>query len=202
MKKSGRKEISEIKLVVFPGNPGIKYAKTRHNLPWLLLDTVELKSSAVWQKKFKGTYSKELLPGGCIALKPETFMNKTGESVRAAADFFKLKPGNILVCHDDIELEYGEASFKLGGGTAGHNGLRSVKHHTGSNEFFRFRLGISRPERGGVDSHVLGRFTKDEEAVLSLYLEKAAVLLNDFLYSCSSEKENLLKQKKQKLIQF
>lgn len=200
MKKSGRKEISKIKLVVFPGNPGIKYARTRHNLPWLLLDTLEQNCSAVWQKKFKGVYSKDLLRSGCIALKPETFMNKTGESVRAAADFFKLKPENILVCHDDIELEYGEADFKLGGGTAGHNGLRSVKQHTGSNEFYRFRLGVSRPERGGVDSHVLGRFTKDEEAVLSLYLEKASALLDDFLYGSSQEK--LLKQKKQKLIPF
>ena len=199
MKKSGRKEISEIKLAVFPGNPGNQYAMTRHNLSWLLLDEITKFLFPAWQKKFKGTYSKDIFPGGCISLKPETFMNKTGESVRSASDFFKLKPENILVCHDDIELEFGEVSFKQGGGTAGHNGLKSVKKHLGTDSFYRFRLGISRPSRGGVDAHVLGRFSKDEEAVLSLYLEKASQLLSEFI---TGNHDNLLKQKKQKLLPF
>ncbi len=199
MKKSGRKEISEIRLAVFPGNPGNRYTMTRHNISWLLLDTVSQFKNPVWQKKFKGIFSKEVLPGGCISLKPETFMNLTGESVRAAADFFKLNPENIIVCHDDIELDFGEASFKKGGGTAGHNGLRSVKQHLGSDSFYRLRLGISRPSKGGVDSHVLGRFTKDEEAVLSLFLEKAAELLSDFI---KGNPEQMLNQKKQKLINY
>ena len=199
MKKSGRKEISDIKLAVFPGNPGNKYAMTRHNLAWLLLDNSSQYKNPVWQKKFKGVYSKEIFTQGCIALKPETFMNKTGESVRAAADFFKLKAENIIVCHDDIELEFGEASFKKGGGAAGHNGLRSVKQHLGTDSFYRFRLGVSRPSRGGVDSHVLGRFTKDEEAALPLFLDKASELLAEFI---SGNSEALLKKNKQKLINF
>ena len=199
MKKSGRKEISDIKLAVFPGNPGNKYAMTRHNISWLLADELSSRTNPVWQKKFKGTFSKELLPYGCISLKPETFMNKTGESARAAADFFKLGPENIIVCHDDIELDFGEAAFKLGGGEAGHNGLRSLTQHLGTNKYFRFRLGISRPARGGVDSHVLGRFTTEEEAALPLFLEKAAELLNQFI---SGDQEQILKQKKQKLIFF
>ena len=126
-------------------------------------------------------------------------MNRTGESARAAADFFRLEPENIIICHDDIELDFGEAAFKKGGGAAGHNGLRSAVQHLGTNEFFRFRLGISRPARGGVDSHVLGRFTQDEEAALPLFLEKASALLSDFI---SGQQEELLKMKKQKLINF
>ena len=199
MKKSGRKEISDIRLAVFPGNPGNKYKWTRHNISWLLLDEISRYKNPVWQKKFKGTFSKDLFPSGCISLKPETFMNRTGESARDAADFFKLRPENIIICHDDIELEFGEAAFKKGGGAAGHNGLRSAAQHLGSNEFFRFRLGVSRPLKGGVDSHVLGRFTRDEEAALPLFLEKAAELLNSFL---SGNQEQLLKQKKQKLVFF
>ena len=199
MKKSGRKEISDIKLALFPGNPGNKYALTRHNISWILLDELSRYKNPVWQKKFKGSFSKDILPAGCICLKPETFMNKTGESARAAADFFKLKAKNIIVCHDDIELEFGEASFKKGGGAAGHNGLRSVKQHIGTDQFYRFRLGVSRPSRGGVDSHVLGRFTKEEEAALTLFMEKAAHELIRFI---TGDKEALLKQKKQKLINF
>ncbi len=78
MKKSGRKEISNIKLAVFPGNPGNKYALTRHNISWILLDELSRYKNPLWQKKFKGTYSKEIIPDSCICLKPETFMNKTG----------------------------------------------------------------------------------------------------------------------------
>ena len=195
MKKSGRKEISEIKLIVFPGNPGLQYSRTRHNISWLLLDTINPVSD--WQKKFKGLYCRSIELDNSILLKPETFMNKTGESVRAASDFYKLNPEDILVCHDDIELEFGEISFKKGGGTGGHNGLRSVKQHLGSENFYRLRLGISRPSRGGVDSHVLGRFTGDEEAVLPLYLEKAA----DLLAKMISGEQTYLSGKK-KLIPF
>ena len=172
---------------------------TRHNISWLLLDELSRYANPVWQKKFKGSFSKDLLPSGCISLKPETFMNRTGESVRAAADFFKLGAENIIVCHDDIELDFGEAAFKLGGGEAGHNGLRSVTQHLGTNKYFRFRLGVSRPARGGVDSHVLGRFTGEEEAALPLFLEKAAEMLKQFL---SGNQEEILKQKKQRLIFF
>ena len=88
MKKSGRKEISEIKLIVFPGNPGLQYSRTRHNISWLLLDTINPVSD--WQKKFKGLYCRSIELDNSILLKPETFMNKTGESVRAASDFTNL----------------------------------------------------------------------------------------------------------------
>ena len=178
MKKSGKKEIfNSIRLMVFCGNPGRDYSRTRHNIPWLLLHFLD-KGRLAWQKKFKGFYAAggDILPG-VILLKPMTFMNMTGESIRPAAGFFRISPAEILVCHDDIELDFGTVSFKFNGGSAGHNGLRSSSGTLGTNNFLRFRLGISRPSRGTVESHVLGRFTPHEEALLPDYMEAAAGLL-------------------------
>ena len=182
MKKSGKKEISDIRLAVFLGNPGNQYKLTRHNLAWQFLDIISCNLNPSWQKKFKGTYAKDILPQNCIALRPETYMNRTAESVRGAADFFKFKPENIIVCHDDIELNFGETVLKKGGGSAGHNGLRSITQHLGSDSFYRFRLGISRPSRGEVSSHVLGKFTEDEAAALNSYLENAAKIFLTLFY--------------------
>ena len=180
---------SGIKLVFFCGNPGKEYAKTRHNAAWIILQFLEQKESLSWQKKFKGIYSKSEKNSGVIFLKPEVYMNLAGESVSPALSFFKLLPENIIVCHDDIELDFGVASLKFGGGSAGHNGLRSISNMLGTNDFYRFRIGVSRPAFGKVDAHVLGRFSNDEEAVLPLYMEKAASLLESFLTNPEERKK-------------
>ncbi len=109
-------------------------------------------------------------------------MNNSGESVVAAMSFFKLKPADLLVIHDDLELPFGTVQIKKGGGTGGHNGLRSIIRQTGSSDFFRFRLGISRPPAGhDVSSWVLSRFSSDEESILPDYLRKAAELYEQVL---------------------
>jgi PTH1 family peptidyl-tRNA hydrolase len=135
-------------------------------------------SSLAWQKKFNGLYCQTLIGGKKILLlKPETYMNRSGESVRTAAAFFKVPTDKIIIAHDDIELPFGTLSFRRGGGLGGHNGLRSITKDLGTRDFFRFRLGIGRPERGDVFSHVLGRFSSLEEASLPDYLSGAVRIL-------------------------
>ncbi|MCL2293818.1 MAG: aminoacyl-tRNA hydrolase, partial [Spirochaetes bacterium] len=154
--------------------------KTRHNAAWMLLQQLEKKEAFQWQKKFKGSFAKSDTTG-TVFLKPEVFMNLAGESVAPALSFFKFLPKNLIVCHDDIELGFGTVALKFGGGSAGHNGLRSISNLLGTNDFWRFRIGISRPVVGKVDAHVLGKFSPDEEAVLPVYMEKAAAYLETFL---------------------
>ena len=137
-----------VSLFVFLGNPGEKYKNTRHNAGCLFAEILPIAFD--WRGKFKGLYAPFSAPDGrkCHALIPETFMNNSGESVQAAAAFFKIEPQEILVVHDELELQFGQAGLKFGGGLGGHNGLRSINTHLGTPDFWRFRLGIGRP--GGV----------------------------------------------------
>ena len=168
-----------IQLIVFLGNPGAQYAQTRHNIAWMLADELQVSD---WQSRFKGSCAKLFLSGESRhILKPETFMNRSGESVQALMHFFKIEPESMLVVHDDIELAFGVAGYRKGGGLGGHNGLRSIKTAIGTPDFFRFRIGVGRPEHGSVSSYVLGKFKEEESAVLPLYLEKAGILLGDAL---------------------
>jgi PTH1 family peptidyl-tRNA hydrolase len=197
MKQLEKNEDSDIKLVFFCGNPGKEYAKTRHNAAWLVLEELKKTKNLTWQKKFKGffcRYPLQINSKEVIFLKPDIFMNLAGESVSPALSFFKLKPCDLLVCHDDIELDFGTVSFKFSGGSAGHNGLRSIAKFC-DNNFYRLRVGISYPQRGGVDSYVLGKFSKDEEIILPLYMERAAALLEEFISNSTNGKNNFLSKK-------
>ncbi|MBO4716923.1 MAG: aminoacyl-tRNA hydrolase [Spirochaetales bacterium] len=162
------------KLIVFLGNPGIQYRQTRHNAGWILCDRVteRLGLDGKWQTKFHGLFIKN---GNSVLLKPQTFMNESGFSIQEASRFFNIKPQEILVVHDDIELEFGEVRMQLGGGMGGHNGLRSVRQHLGTDQFRRLRIGVGRPPaRIQVADYVLGRFTEIEEKQLQDILENAS----------------------------
>ncbi len=163
------------KLIVFLGNPGLQYRQTRHNVGWMVCDSLCERLSGPqisWQTKFHGLYTKQ---GNAILLKPQTFMNESGISVQEAARFYNLDPRDILVVHDDIELPFGTVKSQLGGGMGGHNGLRSVKQHIGTDQFRRLRVGVGRPEaRIQVADYVLGRFSPVEERMLETILESAA----------------------------
>jgi PTH1 family peptidyl-tRNA hydrolase len=163
-----------IRLLVFLGNPGREYEKTRHNAAWLAVEKLPFYASLVWQEKFKGRYA--VSPDKTILLMPQTFMNLSGVCVRACMDFFKIAPAGLAVIHDDIELPFGTAGFRCGGGPGGHNGLRSIQQNLSSADFWRFRLGVGRPARGNVSSYVLGRFSREEEPFLDTYLQKAAAI--------------------------
>ncbi len=173
-----------IKMVVFTGNPGREYEKTRHNIGWMILDSFPGSSEFNWKKKFNALWADYFTgTNKVIFLKPETFMNHTGKSVQAAAHFFKIKPEEVLIIHDDLELPYEKVVIKRGGGTGGHNGLKSINQHLGSSNYYRLRFGIGRPVHGSVSSFVLGRFTKDEEIVLPVLIDKARDLLEEVLLS-------------------
>ena len=166
-----------IKLVCALGNPGREYARTRHNSGWMILGALPF--SLAFEKKFKGEYAGYFLTPGTrtLFLKPLTFMNKSGESLRACTDFFSIAPDEILVVHDDLELGFGAVQTKSGGGLGGHNGLKSIVQHTGTKDFKRLRFGIGRPAKGSVSSYVLSRFTHDEEIELERHIKSAADIL-------------------------
>ena len=169
-----------IRMAVFAGNPGREYRNTRHNIGWMVLDAIPGSGAFNWKKKFNGQWTDYYAGSNKIfILKPETFINNTGKSVQAAAHFFKIKPEEIIIIHDDLELDFEKIVLKRGGGTGGHNGLRSMNQHLGTSEYYRLRLGISRPQRGSVSSYVLGRFSPDEEISLQAFVEKASSGLED-----------------------
>lgn len=168
-----------IKLVVALGNPGPEYELTRHNIGWLVLDNYSLLDGEFWKDKFKGIYCDKSLKGDKIYfLKPQTYMNLSGESAQALATFFKITPEEILVLHDELDLELGKIQFKKGGGLAGHNGLKSLAKCLGTQEFLRMRIGIGRPVHGNVSGWVLGTFPKEQDIELGLVLENSAIALD------------------------
>lgn len=160
-------------LVVGVGNPGSEYANTRHNVAWMLLDSAPVFSSSIWKSKFKGLYTEGSHKGNKLyALKPQTFMNLSGESVQPLAAFFKIPAAEILVIHDELDIPYGQVHFKMGGGLAGHNGLKSIAACLGTDMFARMRVGIGRPVHGSVSNWVLSPFGKEEQIQLPTLLQK------------------------------
>ena len=149
-------------LVAGLGNPGREYERTRHNVGWMVADELARRHGGSFRSKFSGRVAEVRAGERRVALlKPETYMNESGRSVGAAARFFKVPPAQILLVHDDVDLEEGRLQARLGGGLAGHNGLRSIAQHLGTNDFLRLRIGVGRPERGDrrpVADYVLSPF--------------------------------------------
>ncbi len=157
-----------MKMIVGLGNPGAKYARNRHNIGFMAVDRIAGDHGfGPWKSKFQGQISEGRLGREkVLLLKPETFMNNSGQSVGEAMRFFKLEPGDITVLHDEIDLAPGKARAKQGGGHAGHNGLRSLHAHIGDG-YNRVRLGVGHPGRKElVPGYVLRDFPKADEAWL------------------------------------
>ncbi|MBK5202003.1 MAG: aminoacyl-tRNA hydrolase [Spirochaetaceae bacterium] len=165
-----------IKMIVFLGNPGKQYSKTRHNVGWQLLEYKY--NSPSFQNKFNGEVANEK---GIKLLKPQTFMNESGRSVGAAAAYFNLSAEEILVVHDDLELPFGEIKIQKGGGLKGHNGLKSINTYLNDSSFYRLRFGIGRPQHGSVSSFVLSPFSKEESISLPIYFERASQEIDKLL---------------------
>ena len=155
-------------LVAGLGNPGREYGRTRHNIGWLVVDELARRHGGSWRSKFSGSLAEIRLDGSKLALlKPETYMNESGRPVAAAARFFKVPAESLLVVHDDVDLEPGRLQARRGGGLAGHNGLRSLAQHLGTQDFLRLRIGVGRPGRGDprpVADWVLTPFAPEEDA--------------------------------------
>ena len=156
-------------LIVGLGNPGGEYQGTRHNAGFMAIDAIaENYKFSSFKAKFDGLIADGVIDGEkCLLLKPQTYMNLSGNSVIKAASFYKILPENIIVIHDDMDLQPNQIKAKIGGGAGGHNGLKSIDSHIGAN-YNRIRLGVGHPKGSGevVVNHVLSRFSKTDAELL------------------------------------
>jgi PTH1 family peptidyl-tRNA hydrolase len=161
-------------LIVGLGNPGKEYALTRHNIGFLVVDQLTRHFNLDFKGGFKGDYAVGDIFGKRVYfLKPQTYMNLSGDSVASIANYFKIEVQNILVVHDDIDLEFGRFKLKKGGSSGGHNGIRSIIACLDSEEFIRAKCGIGRPEKGRGKNYVLGKFDNSEMILLEDFLRLA-----------------------------
>lgn len=148
-------------LIVGLGNPGEKYSNTRHNVGFMVIDEIikYLQTTTINKSNFQALCYKA---GDQIYLKPQTFMNLSGDSVNAVKKYFNIETSNIIVIHDDLDLPFGSVRYKIGGGHGGHNGLKSIDSHIGK-EYIRVRIGIGKPEdKDMVANYVLSDFSKEQ----------------------------------------
>ena len=174
-----------MRLFVGLGNPGAKFAGHRHNIGFMVVDEIARRHGfAPWRRRFQGETAEGTLDGErVVLLRPATFMNESGRAVQEAASFFKLAPGEVTVFQDELELPPAKLRVKVGGGIAGHNGLRSISSHIG-NDYRRVRLGIGHPGvKELVHGYVLSDFAKDERpwvaALREAIAENAGLLATD-----------------------
>ena len=165
-------------LVVGLGNPGPRYAATRHNAGAMVADRLAERAGVVFREKFEGLFAQlELGAERAVLLKPLTYMNESGRSVRKAAEFFKIAPKDVLVVHDELDLPWQSLRLKVGGGSAGHKGISSVTAHLGTPDTMRLRIGIGRPPpafRGDGADFVLETFPLADRDDLRKVVERAA----------------------------
>jgi PTH1 family peptidyl-tRNA hydrolase len=160
-------------LLVGLGNPGGRYAGNRHNIGFMAADLIVRRHGfSPWRKRFQGEAAEGTLDGErVLVLKPQTFMNHSGQSVGEAMNFYKLTPDDVVVLYDEIDLAPGKVKVKQGGGAAGHNGIRSIDAHIGP-DFWRVRLGVGHPgDKARVHGYVLSDFAKAEDAWLEKLLD-------------------------------
>ena len=171
------------KIIVGLGNPGPKYQWTRHNAGFMVLDRLSAISGIpVTRKKYSGLFGEGSWNNAQLfLLKPQTFMNLSGQSVLTAMRFHNLSVKDLVVIHDDLDVPFGQVRLKDGGGSAGHNGLRSMVSELGDGSFARVRVGIGRPAHGDVVNYVLSDFTKVEFSLLPTVLDNILDLLSTYI---------------------
>ncbi len=166
------------------GNPGPRYARNRHNVGFEIVAALaEAARAPAWREKFQAELARCTLgTTESLLIRPLTFMNESGRSIQAALAFFRLSPADLVVVHDELDLPFGTLRIKVGGGHAGHNGLRSIVECLGSSDFARLRVGIGRPPpgfTGDVADYVLSDFSPDERAALPEITDKGVKALRD-----------------------
>ncbi|NLL31156.1 MAG: aminoacyl-tRNA hydrolase [Clostridiales bacterium] len=180
-------------LIVGLGNPGKEYDNTRHNIGFETIDYISNKYNIeINRKKFKGVCGEGLINNTkVILLKPSTYMNLSGESVAEAVKFYKLKKEEVIIIYDDISLEVGRLRIREKGSAGGHNGIKSIISHLASDVFPRIKIGVGQP-KGGLVSHVLGKFNKEEIEVLKEVVEAASVGVETIIKDSAKEAMNKL----------
>lgn len=171
-------------LFVGLGNPGPEYERQRHNIGFMAVDAIADKHGfGAWKSKNKGLYAEGRLGASKVFLcKPQTYMNLSGEAIAPIATFYKIPPENIFIFHDELDLAEGVIKVKLGGGTAGHNGLKSTSKCLGTDNYHRVRMGIGHPgSKARVNGHVLGNFREEEHNWLDPLLRNIAIYCDNLL---------------------
>lgn len=178
------KKSRPVALVVGLGNPGPSYARHRHNVGFMAVDVMQALCKAPdWRQKFNGLVTQADVEsvGRCLFLKPQTYMNRSGQSVQQACQFYKIPPESVYVIHDELDIDFGRLKIKQGGGSGGHNGIKSIDAAIGPN-YHRLRLGIGHPgHRDQVHDYVLGDFPRAEQDQLGPWLERLAAALPHIL---------------------
>ncbi|MEX3605543.1 MAG: aminoacyl-tRNA hydrolase [Burkholderia sp.] len=184
-----------IKLIVGLGNPGVEYTATRHNAGFWLVDQLACETGATLhnERRFHGHYAKARLYGEEVhLLEPQTYMNRSGQSVVAVAQFFKILPDEILVAHDELDLPPGSVKLKLGGGSGGHNGLKDISARLSSQQYWRLRIGIGHPRelipegaraaaKSDVANFVLKPSRREEQEVIDASIERSLAVMPIFV---------------------
>jgi PTH1 family peptidyl-tRNA hydrolase len=172
-------------LVAGLGNPGPRHERDRHNVGWMVLDELARRRDVSFRSKFDGRIAETRIADHRLALlEPETYMNESGRSISAAARFFKVAPEDVLVVHDEVDLEFGRLQARAGGGLAGHNGLRSIAQALGTPDFLRLRVGVGRPGRGDrrdLAAFVLSPFDphEDRDALVARAIDTLEAIVSD-----------------------
>lgn len=182
-----------MKLVVGLGNPGREYARTRHNVGFEVLESLAARHGAAWSRK----PDAEIARWGqdAVLVKPQTFMNLSGAAVQRWQQFYKVAIEDVLVVVDDVNLEAGRLRIRQAGSAGGHNGLKSIIALLGTDRFPRLRIGVGGGERKNLSSHVLGRFTADEEQIIEAALDRAVEAVEVFVADGSSAAMNKYNRK-------
>lgn len=171
------KKVGNMKIIIGLGNPGKQYEQTRHNAGFMVIDRLSSELSIpLDQSKFKGLYGIGFYKGEkVLLLKPLTYMNLSGESIRAVIDYYQIELENMLVIYDDLDLPVGKIRLRQKGSAGGHNGIKSTIAQLGTQEFNRIRIGIDRPQQGmNIPDYVLGKFREHEQASITEAVNKSA----------------------------
>lgn len=171
-----------MKLIVGLGNPGKEYEKTRHNIGFLMIDKYANKLNiSITKNKFNGLYGEASINGEkIILLKPQSYINLSGEVIRNFVDFYKISLTDILIIHDDLDLNIGTYKIKQKGSSGGHNGLKNIELHLGTQEYRRIKIGISNNKMMDTKDYVLGKISKEEEIKLYDIQNKVLDILDDY----------------------
>ena len=182
-----------MKLIVGLGNPTDKYKDNRHNVGFKVVDELisTLNAKSITKSSFKGELYKS---PKTLLLKPTTFMNLSGESVRAVCSYYKIDTEDVIVVHDELDIDFGRIKLKRGGSSGGHNGLKSIDTHC-DREYLRVRVGIGKPQNKDIIAHVLSDFNKDESLCLEKIIKKASSLAVELLENPLKDVQNSFSQK-------
>ena len=171
-----------MKLIVGLGNPGNEYENTRHNVGFMVLDSFLYKYNIKnYKEKFSGIYYEINIAGEkCILLKPQKYMNLSGEVVRDFVKFFKIDINDILIISDDLDMSCGKIKLKFSGSSGGHNGLKNIELHLGTKNYKRLKIGIENNKLLDTKDYVLGKFTNEERNLIDNSIQKCISIIEDF----------------------